>query len=113
MLLTAFKEMKSTVRQTMETCRKGWWVKYYLCMVYIVSNLWWHTPYKKALAIMAYLKYRETYMFKERARLFGEDEALKMFTVNKGEFKLFYHNLTWKNHLKAVFIPFNYLEALQ
>jgi hypothetical protein len=45
--------------------------------------------------------------------LFGEDEAFKMYAVNKGEFKLFYHKLTRKDHLKAVFLPFNYLEGLQ
>ena len=112
-----FGNIKKEVNDAATNCRKAWWIKSwwvkpYLYSILMIKNIWWYTPYKRALAIIAYLGYQKTFMYTERKKLFGHEEAEKMY-IDNGEFKHFYWKLGWKHHLKAVFIPFNYLEGLQ
>jgi len=104
--------IKSVVHEATAKCaNKAWYVKPYLYAVLILKTIWWYSPYKRALAILAYFEYQETYMYKERKRLFGEDWATKMF-VDNNELKMFYKKLVWKHHLKALFIPYCYIGSM-
>ncbi len=61
--------------------------------------------YNKATLNMAYLLYKETFLYKERCKLFGEDFATAIFAEK--DYKYFLHKLTWKDKLIAFFLPYN------
>lgn len=93
---------------TKNCINKSWYVKPWLYFILILKTAWYYSPYKRALAIIAYFEYKKTFMYQERARLFGGELAKQMYTDNT-EFLFFAGKLNWKHHIRAIFIPYNYI----
>jgi len=81
-----------------------------LLCVWIYSFMKWAMPYNRAKLTMAYKLYMDTTMYKEREANFGKAFALEQF-VNNREHMLFLKKLTVFDKVKAVFIPFSYIDT--
>jgi len=94
---------------------KIWYAKPYMYirltigLTLIALKSWF--PYKRALIRIAYDKYKETVMYRERLIHFGEAFALRSFIDNR-EDKLFVTHITKKEKIKAFFLPFNYIARI-
>ncbi len=69
------------------------------------------TPYGRAIMHMAYKKYTETFMYRKRLIELGEEFAFNTFVDSPFERKLFLSKLTWKDRLRAFFIPYNFINT--
>ena len=83
--------------------------KLVVALLYVWVWLKYHNPYGKAKLHMAYKKYTETYMYRQRLLALGEEFAFNTFVESPGERSLFYSKLTWKDKLKALFFPYDYI----
>jgi len=94
-----------------ENTKVPWYnvVKLYIVLFYAVLSE--GMPYKRAKYQMAYNKYTETIMYRERLIEFGPQFALEHFVEN-GEYNFFLTKLTRKDKLKALFKPFDYIQGL-
>lgn len=97
--------------QLKQNNNKVWYAKPYLytALFFVVLKEWY--PYKRALIQIAYLKYQDTTMYRERLIHFGEDFALQSFVDNR-EDKFFMRYITRKEKISAFFMPFNFIRRL-
>ena len=84
---------------------------YKLVVVWTYVRCWlkYKTPYGKAKLFMAYKKYTETTMYRDRLVVLGEEFAFKTFVDSPGERGHFFSKLTRKDKVKAFFTPYNYI----
>jgi len=65
-------------------------------------------PYHQARINMAYNKYMETTLYRDRLIEMGENFA-RMAFIEYDETELFLKKLTWKDKMKAFFVSYNYI----
>jgi hypothetical protein len=108
-LFKILSDIPEYVEEQMKLCgNKIWYAKPYLYIVLFLSTLkYWH-PYKLALISIAYKKYQDTVMYRERLIHFGEQFAKESFIENR-EDRLFIMHITRKEKMKAFLLPFNYI----
>ena len=85
-------------------------VKIVLMCIWIYSCIKWVIPYNRAKLTMAYRLYMETTMYKEREAGFGKAFAFEQFVDNR-EHRYFLKKLTFFDKVKAVFIPYSYIDV--
>jgi len=90
---------------------KVWYAKpwMYTVLFFVALKGWF--PYNRALIRIAYIKYEETALYRERLTNFGEDFAKAAFVDNR-EDEIFICHITKREKIKAVFMPFNYIRRL-
>lgn len=111
-LLQMIAEIPQCVTEQLKNSNnKVWYAKPYLytALFFVALKEWY--PYKRALVQIAYSKYTDTVMYRERLIHFGEDFAMKSFVDNR-EDKFFMHYITRREKFKAFFMPFNYIGRL-
>lgn len=112
LLFKMLAEIPSCVEEQMRRNKpKEWYARPYLytALFFVAIKEWW--PYKRALTQIAYNKYTDTIMYRERLIHFGEDFALQSFVDNR-EDKFFMNYVTHREKFKAFFMPFNYINGL-
>jgi len=84
----------------------------YYKLILSLSHIWYPlkyvNPYVVAKLHLAYQKYTETTMYRDRLICLGEDFAHNAF-IEYREDKLFLAMLTRKEKLKAFFAPYSYI----
>lgn len=82
-----------------------WPILLFFMLILFVHALVLALPYRSALERLAYGKYKETTMYRERLVEFGEDFTKELYILNDRRF--FLDKLTWKDKLKAIVIPYS------
>lgn len=110
-----FELLKDVPTLTIRTCNKiTWplnirWLKWLAMPIFMIVLCWYaiilSLPYRGAVERLAYAKYRETYLYEERVRLFDKQFALDMYTRCDRHF--FISKLAWQDKLKALIIPYS------
>ena len=80
--------------------------EFFIFLYNIYSTVRWAIPYNKAKACMAYTLYENSDLYRKRCIEANQHFAQDSF--NTEEYNQFKKQLTWKNKLKALVIPFNY-----
>lgn len=83
--------------------------KIMLPLLFVRIWLKYNMPYGKAKLFMAYRKYKETFMYRERLIQFGLEFAQESFIENR-EYNLFLNMLTRTDKLKALFVPYSCID---
>lgn len=111
-LLELLSEIPDCVEDALKTHgTASWYIKPYLYVRLSLIALKSWSPYKRALIIISYKKYKKTSMYRERLIALGEDFAKESFAINH-EDKLFMRHITRMEKIKAFFMPFNYIGRL-
>jgi len=88
-----------------------WYAKPYLYVKIFFAALKGWFPYNRALTQIAYMKYQETTMYRERLVNFNEEFAMMQFVENR-EYEYFKAKITREEKIRAFFLPFDYIRRL-
>jgi len=103
---------KYVKEQMAKSGNKIWYAKPHLYIVlFFVAMKYW-LLYKRALLSIAYDKYTDTIIYRERLIHFGEKFAKESFVDNR-EYNFFLTHITKKEKIKAFILPFNYIGKFQ
>jgi len=108
MLLNLIREIPNCVNKNKNKCL--WYIVYLYISLFLFSVIS-STPYKRAVVAIAYSKYKDTVMYKERLKHFGEKFARQSY-INNREYKLFATHVTKFEKFQAAVLPFNFVDSL-
>jgi len=108
-LIDILNDIPKCVKEQMDKfVKKVWHLKPYLYVTLFFTAIKYWFPYKRALLMIAYSKYQDTIMYRERLMHLGEKFAKEAFVDNR-EDRLFFTHITRKEKIKAFILPFNYI----
>jgi hypothetical protein len=105
LFITAIQESYRLVRSSHHNI----FMQIFCFIILFFKSIYYASPYFQAQIPLAYDKYKETTMYSDRAKLFGAQGAHEFYTSNE-EFFFFKNKLTFTDKLKALFIPYTYID---
>jgi hypothetical protein len=105
LFITAVQESYNLVSQSDSNVL----MKIFCFIILFFQSIYYASPYFQAQIPLTYDKYKETTMYADRANLFGTRGAHEFYTNNE-EFFFFRNKLTFTDKLKALFIPYTYID---